>query len=102
MLGLAVGVHQALDKQRQAQPSPIQHRHRRRDQAVVILKILFDFRLSLFLGVPRVAFDVAGYEDYENQGCQDPERSIQVRILRVLGLKISVEGYQAAADALPY
>ena len=62
MLGLAVGVHQALDKQRQTQPSPVQHRHRRRDQAVVILEILLDFRLSLFLGVPRVAFDVAGDE----------------------------------------
>ena len=76
----------------------MEHSHRRRYQAIVILEILFDFRLGLFLSVARVPFDVAGDKQDEDERRQDPKRPVQVRTLRILRLKFSVKGDQASTD----
>lgn len=50
----------------------------------------------------RVPLDVACYEQYEDESCQDPEGAIEVRVLRILWLEVSVEWDEAAAHTLAH
>ena len=95
MLAAAVRVHEALDKQRQADADSVQDGHRRRDQAVAILELF----LQGLLRELRVALDITRYEEDEHQRRQNPERTVQVWTLRVLRLELAIEGDEAAEDS---
>ena len=87
MLRDSVSIHKALDKQRQTNANTIQDSHGRWDQVITILKVL----LNLFLRVTRVSLDVTGDEEDKHERRQDPERPVQVRVLRVLRLEAPIK-----------
>ena len=87
MLRDSVGVHKALDEQGQTNSNAVQDTHGRWDQVITILKVL----LNLFLRVTRVSLDVTGDEEDKHERRQDPERPVQVRVLRVLRLEAPVK-----------
>ena len=87
MLRDSVGIHKALDKQGQTNANTIQDTHGRWDQVITILKILLD----LFLRVTRVSLDVTGDEEDKHERRQDPERPVQVRVLRILRLEAPIK-----------
>ena len=87
MLRDSVGIYKALDKQGQTNANTIQDTHRCWDQVITILKVL----LNLFFRVTRVSLDVTGDEEDEHECRQDPERPVQVWVLRILRLEAPIE-----------
>ena len=73
----------------EAESDSVEDEHGRRDQPIIVL----EFLVGALLGMPRVPLDVARDEQHQDERRQNPERPIQVRVLRILRLEPPIEGY---------